>query len=50
MPLQAQRAHVELNLRWLQEVRHLRPSRVSRRLSVLATFSWRSAAKLRDSG
>ncbi len=38
MPLQAQRAHVELYLRWLQEVRHLRPSTVSRRLSVLATF------------
>ena len=37
-PLQAQRAHVELYLRWLQEVRHLRPSTVSRRLSVLATF------------
>ena len=38
MPLQAQRAHVELYLRWLQEVRRLRPSTVSRRLSVLATF------------
>ncbi|WP_299933004.1 tyrosine-type recombinase/integrase [uncultured Nocardioides sp.] len=38
MPLQAQRAHVELYLRWLQEIRHLRPSTVSRRLSVLATF------------
>ena len=38
MPLQVQRAHVELYLRWLQEVRHLRPSTVSRRLSVLATF------------
>ena len=37
-PLQAQRAHVELYLRWLQEVRRLRPSTVSRRLSVLATF------------
>ncbi|QSF59212.1 phage integrase N-terminal SAM-like domain-containing protein [Nocardioides sp. zg-1228] len=36
--LQAQPAHVELYLRWLQEVRHLRPSTVSRRLSVLATF------------
>ena len=38
MPLQAQRSHVELYLRWLQEVRRLRPSTVSRRLSVLATF------------
>ena len=37
-PLHAQRAHVELYLRWLQEVRRLRPSTVSRRLSVLATF------------
>lgn len=36
--LQAQCAHVELYLRWLQEVRRLRPSTVSRRLSVLATF------------
>ena len=30
MPLQAQRAHVGLYLRWLQEVGHLRPSTVSR--------------------
>jgi site-specific recombinase XerD len=37
-PLQAERAHVELYLRWLQEIRHFRPSTVSRRLSVLATF------------
>ena len=37
-PPQAQRAHVELYLRWLQEVRRLRPSTLSRRLSVLATF------------
>ena len=39
MPLQAQRGHVELYLRWLQEVRRLQPSTVSRRLSVLATFT-----------
>jgi integrase/recombinase XerD len=38
MPLAAQRAQVELYLRWLQEVRRLKPSTVSRRLSVLATF------------
>lgn len=38
MPLHAQRGHVELYLRWLQEVRRLQPSTVSRRLSVLATF------------
>jgi integrase/recombinase XerD len=37
-PLEAQRTHVELYLRWLQEVRRLRPSTVSRRLSVLAGF------------
>jgi site-specific recombinase XerD len=37
-PLEAKRPHVELYLRWLQEVRHLRPSTVARRLSVLATF------------
>jgi site-specific recombinase XerC len=36
MPLEAQRSHVELYLRWLQEVRRLKPSTVSRRLSVLA--------------
>jgi site-specific recombinase XerD len=38
MPLQAQRGHIELYLRWLQEVRRLRPSTVGRRLSVVATF------------
>src|SRR4029078_388124 len=37
-PLQAQRGHVELDLRWLQEVRRLKPFTVSRRLRVLATF------------
>jgi integrase/recombinase XerD len=38
LPLEAQRAHVELYLRWMQEVRHYMPSTVSRRLSVLAGF------------
>ncbi|WP_104108393.1 tyrosine-type recombinase/integrase [Nocardioides sp. 616] len=38
MPLHAERARVELYLRWLQEVRRLQPSTVARRLSVLATF------------
>ncbi len=37
-PLTAQRAHIELYLRWLQEVRQLRPSTVSRRLSVVTCF------------
>ena len=31
MPLQAQRAHVELYLRWLQEVRQLRPPTPAKR-------------------
>jgi integrase/recombinase XerD len=39
MPVEAQRSHVELYLRWLQEVRRLKPSTVSRRLSVLSGFS-----------
>ncbi len=37
-PLEATRVHVELYLRWMQEVRRLKPSTVSRRLSVLAGF------------
>ena len=37
-PLEATRVHVELYLRWMQEVRRLKPSTVSRRLSVLSGF------------
>lgn len=37
-PLTAKRVHVELYVRWLQEVRRFRPSTVSRRLSVVAGF------------
>jgi integrase/recombinase XerD len=37
-PLEAKRAHVELYLRWMQEVRRFQPSTVSRRLSVVAGF------------
>ncbi|CAN5269105.1 hypothetical protein BH09ACT11_BH09ACT11_13040 [soil metagenome] len=37
-PLKAKRAHIELYLRWLQEVRRYKPSTVSRRLSILAGF------------
>lgn len=37
-PMVARRPHIELYLRWLQEVRHLKPSTVSRRLSVVAGF------------
>ncbi len=33
-PLEATRVHVELYLRWMQEVRRLKPSTVSRRLGA----------------
>jgi integrase/recombinase XerD len=37
-PWAAARPHVELYVRWLQEVRRYRPSTVSRRVSVVAGF------------
>jgi integrase/recombinase XerD len=37
-PLQVGRVHIELFLRWLQEVRRFKPSTVSRRLSVVTCF------------
>jgi site-specific recombinase XerD len=37
-PFHARRPHVELYLRWMQEVRGFQPSTVSRRLSFLAGF------------
>ena len=37
-PLAAQRPHLELYLRWMQEIRRFRPSTVSRRFSVAAGF------------
>jgi site-specific recombinase XerD len=37
-PLTAQRPHLELYLRWMQEVRRLAPSTVSRRVSIVAGF------------
>ncbi len=37
-PLAATRPHIELYIRWLQEVRRYRPSTVSRRMSVVAGF------------
>ena len=37
-PLAAQRRHLELYIRWMQEVRRFRPSTVSRRFSVAAGF------------
>jgi len=37
-PLAAQRAHLELYVRWCQEVRRFKPSTVSRRTSVVCGF------------
>jgi len=37
-PLAAKRPHVELYVRWLQEVRRFKASTVSRRMSVVAGF------------
>jgi hypothetical protein len=37
-PLTAQRAHLELYVRWCQEVRRFKPSTVSRRTSVVCGF------------
>ena len=37
-PLAAQRPHLELCIRWMQEIRRFKPSTVSRRFSVVAGF------------
>lgn len=37
-PLAAHRAHVELYVRWMQEVRRYKPSTISRRVAVVAGF------------
>ena len=37
-PLGARRPHLELYIRWMQEVRRFKPSTVSRRFSVVAGF------------
>src|SRR6516162_5854681 len=37
-PLAARRPHLELYLRWSQEIRHVKPSTVSQRFSVTAGF------------
>src|SRR5215831_6790680 len=37
-PLTARRPHLELYIRWMQEVRRFKPSTVSRRFSVAAGF------------
>lgn len=38
-PLKAQRAQIELYVRWMQEVRRFQPPTVSRRVSIVAGFS-----------
>jgi hypothetical protein len=38
-PFVAAQPHLELYLRWLQEVRRIKPSTVSRRMSVVTGFS-----------
>ena len=37
-PLAVQRPHLELYIRWMQEIRRFKPSTVSRRFSVVAGF------------
>ncbi len=37
-PLAARRPHLELYIRWMQEIRRFKPSTVSRRFSVVAEF------------
>ena len=37
-PLLAQRTHIELYVRWMQEIRRFQPSTVGRRLSVVCGF------------
>lgn len=39
-PLAAVRPQIELYVRWMQEVRRLKPSTVSRRMSIVAGFYW----------
>ncbi len=38
-PLAAQRPHLELYIRWMQEIRRFKPSTVSRRFSVRHGFA-----------
>ncbi len=38
-PLEAQRTHIELYMRWMQEVRRFRPSTVSGAVSVVGVLS-----------
>jgi integrase/recombinase XerD len=42
-PLAAQRPHLELYIRWMQEIRRFKPSTVSRRFPVAAGFYRTSA-------
>ena len=39
-PLAARRPHLELYIRWMQEVRRFKPSTIARRFSVAAGFYW----------
>jgi len=38
-PLAGRRPHLELYIRWMQEIRRYKPSTVSRRFSVVAGFT-----------
>ena len=42
-PLAVQRVHLELYIRWMQEIRRFKPSTISRRFSVTAGFYRTSA-------
>jgi hypothetical protein len=48
-PLVARRPHLELYIRWMQEIRRFRPSTVSRRFSVTAGF-YRTCGRRRHHG
>ena len=43
-PLAARRPHLELYIRWMQEIRRFKPSTVSRRFSVTAGFYRRASS------
>ena len=45
-PMAAQRPHLELYIRWMQEIRRFKPSTVSRRAAIARSAASRSAAKL----
>ena len=49
-PLIARRPHLELYIRWMQEIRHFKPSTVSRRFSVTAGFEVLATTQARCAG